>query len=349
MPQGRAGASGRVRVREWLEHLDVDHDIHDYLGLGHSQPSALIPRPTGIARAERDLRTVARRGTDVMLLHREASPLSRGSIEERLLRSAAVAVFDFDDALQWDHGVDSRLRGIAPKSLKCLRAVRAAHRVIAGNTVLADWASEWSQDVVVIPSCVNPRDYAPKHDYSVQDPPRLGWVGSPSTEQFLQLTAPALVEVHRRTGARLTVVSRGRANLGPLDAMVDRVDWASDTVAAELASFDVGIGPLRDTLLARGKCAYKLLQYAATGLPMVATPVGANRDVLQATGGGAAWTTDEWVDLLDGLLAATTDERSIAGNRARAAVESQYSFDAWANTWLTTVSRAPLNAREPAQ
>lgn len=340
VPQGRTGASARVRVFEWLEHLDIDHEIHDYLGLGHSQPSALVRRPLGVVKAERDLRALAHRGSEVFLLHREASPLSRGGIEEQLMRSATTSIYDFDDALQWDRGTDSRLRGIAPKSIKCLRAVKAADRIIAGNSVLADWASEWSNDVVIIPSCVQPEDYRSKTDYALHDPPRLGWVGSPSTEPFLQLIAPALLEVHRRTGARLTVVSHGHRRLGQLEALVDRVEWESATVAGVVAEFDIGIGPLRDTLLARGKCAYKLLQYAAAGLPTVATPVGANRDVLEATGGRAAWTADEWVDQLDALLAATASERSSIGIRARAAVESQYSFEAWADIWLATVGRS---------
>jgi hypothetical protein len=149
------------------------------------------------------------------------------------------------------------------KSATWSRAVAAADVVVAGNDYLAERASRTARQVVAIPSCVEPADYPVKSSYVLCDPPRLVWVGSPSTEPFLRIIALSLLEVHRRTGARLTVVSAGSAPLGPLDAIVDRLPWALDSVASALSASDVAIGPLTDSPYARGKCAYKLLQYAA--------------------------------------------------------------------------------------
>ncbi|MFN2540325.1 MAG: glycosyltransferase [Mycobacteriales bacterium] len=343
-PYGRAGASARVRVLAWVERLGLEVVSHDYLGLPHSRPTALLHDLPGLLAAERRIRDVASRSHATLLLHREASPLSRGAIEARLLGNAEHGVYDFDDALQWDHGRGMALRRWAPKSSKCLAAVRAADRVIAGNVVLAEWASEWARDVVVVPSCVDPASYPVKTEYGVHDPPRLGWIGSPTTERYLLAIAPSLLEVHRRTGARLTVISSGTASLGALTDMVDRVTWTESQVGTAMTQWDVALAPLADDLMARGKCAYKLLQYGAVGLPVVGSPVGVNRQVLDAFGGLAVDGVRPWTDALLSLLAASASELRHRGRTARDAVTKDYSYDAWASAWLAALELQPSTA-----
>ena len=54
--------------------------------------------------------------------------------------------------------------------------------------------------------------------------------------------------------------------------------------------------PLFDTPWERGKCAYKLIQYMACGLPTVASDIGANRDVMvDGTTGYLVRTAEQWI------------------------------------------------------
>jgi glycosyltransferase involved in cell wall biosynthesis len=99
----------------------------------------------------------------------------------------------------------------------------------------------------------------------------------------------------------------------------------------------VAVGPLTDSPYARGKCAYKLLQYAATGLPMVASPVGANLTALEAFGGLAERSASGWTEAIIGLLATGEDVRARLGAIARRGVQQHYSFARWAATWRSTV------------
>lgn len=272
-----------------------------------------------------------------LLLHREASPLSRGQLERSLLMRSEFAVYDFDDALQWDWGSGNLVRRLAPKAPKAHLAVQHADRVIAGNPVLADWASEHNADVVLIPSCVAPELYREKTDYQVTDPPRLGWIGSPDNEAYLLLIASALREIHRRTGARLTLIGTARQTLGDLETLIDRVPWTEEIQHARLADFDVGIFPLPDEPYTRGKCAYKLLQYAAAGVPAVASPIGVNRQILSQLGMPAAGGDDEWVDAVLDLLTRANEARASLGRTAREVVEAHYSYTAWLSHWKQAV------------
>ena len=333
-PYGREGGSSRVRVYDWLDHLGVVADVRDYRGAPSNRPKALVRQPFSTLRAENATRSLDVTGRR-LLLSREASPISGGGLEERLLKAAGHGVYDVDDALFHDTGTG--VRRALSKAATWTHAVAAADVVIAGNEYLAERASRTARTVYVIPSCVEPAAYALKASYALADPPRIVWVGSPSTESYLLSIAPSLLEVHRRTGARLGVISSGSASLGPLDPMVDRVAWSLHAVGPALAGADVAIGPLVDTPYARGKCAYKLLQYAAAGLPMVGSPVGANAAALDALAGLAERSASGWSEALIGLLSTGDDVRARLGALARRGVEQHYSFARWASTWRAVV------------
>jgi glycosyltransferase involved in cell wall biosynthesis len=336
-PYGRSGPSSRVRVFEWLDRAGVPVCLSSYISHHNARPAALARRPDGVFAAERRLRRMVSRRPERLLLHREASPISRGALERRLLTSSEFAVYDFDDALQWDWGSGGLLRRLAPKAPKALIAAKHADRVVAGNEVLADWASQHNRDVLVIPSCVAPNSYRLKADYELADPPRLGWIGSPDNEEYIRLVGPALREVHRRTGARLTLIGTTRPTLGDLENFIDRVPWSEETQHARLADFDLGIAPLPDEPYTRGKCGYKLLQYGAAGTPAVGDPIGVNRGILAQFGVPAPETGDEWVDAIVEVLGHPASVRAAMGRRARDETERHYSYDAWLSRWMEAV------------
>jgi glycosyltransferase involved in cell wall biosynthesis len=340
MPYGKDGPSTRVRVLEWLDRTGVPVALSSYLSHRNSSPSYLARHPVAVLAAERRLRRMASDRPQRLFLHREASPLSRGDLERRLLSSAGFSVYDFDDALQWDWGAGGPLRRLAPKAPKALIAAQRADRVIAGNPVLAEWASQHNKDVVVIPSCVSPDSYRQKTDYQISDPPRLGWIGSVHNERYLRLVAPALREVHRRTGARLTLISTTQRTLGDLESFIDRLPWAEAAQHLKLAEFDLGIAPLSDDPHTRGKCGYKLLQYAAAGTPAVASPIGVNRELLSRLGMPAAGDVSEWVDAILDLLTRSAVARATLGRRAREVTQLHYSYDAWLARWEEAVGIA---------
>lgn len=336
VPYGPRGSSARVRAFDWLDHLGWDATIHDYLGLPVNSPGLVLRTPGRALRAGADLWRLSRRvGRDTVFLVREADPFSRGHVEAALLAGAARGVYDFDDALMVPHpGLVER---VFSKAAKWRRSVAAADVVVAGNDLLADAATAaGARDVRLIPSCVEPDTYRRKESFAPSGPPRAVWLGSPATEHYLHAIERPLLEVHHTLGLRLAVISAGDRSLGALDAMVDRVAWTPQA-NDRLADYDLGLMPLPDDPWTRGKCAYKLLQYGAAGMPMVGSPVGANRAALTAMGGLMADSDDAWRDALTTLATASETTRAELGASARAGVEAHYSFAAWAPAWIDAV------------
>lgn len=336
-PYGATGASTRVRALDWLEHLGMDAQLSTYLGTSTTQLGVLRRDVTGVLRAETRLRRLVREPADgPVLLVRNASPLSNGRLEEALMRSARRGVYDFDDALMVPQ--PGLANAVFSRARTWRRAVESADVVIAGNEYLADAASSHNSSVTVVPSCVEPDAYRFRPAHGTGSAPVAVWLGSPSTEPYLALIGDALLAEHRRSGLRLRLISSGAAPLGPLSPMVDRVAWAPGLAEETLAEADMGLMPLPDDPWTRGKCGYKLLQYAAAGLPVVGSPVGVNREVLVRLGGLAAVGASEWGDALRHLVDLSAADRAAMGAVARAGVQANYSFNRWAGPWRRAVT-----------
>lgn len=327
-------ASPRVRLADWFAHEGVTARWHTYADTRDVLPGTLLAHPLRVARAEATIRRAA--PAEVLMLSREATPWSLGAVESRLLRTARWGVYDVDDALFDD---PSPVRRLMRFQEKWRRMVSAADVVIAGNDYLAERASRDASDVRIVPSCVEPDDYEAKVSWDVRDVPRVVWLGSPATEHYVASIGDELARLHARTGARLTLISGSTDNpdLAPIGHLVDRVPWDPQTVAHELARADVAIGPLDDSAYARGKCAYKLLQYAASALPMVASPVGANELALARFDGLSVGVGGAWADALEEVLTESAERRSQRGARGLVAVREHYSFAAWSATWRRAV------------
>jgi glycosyltransferase involved in cell wall biosynthesis len=300
VPYTPSNSSVRARAVHWVERL---------VGAGRVQRDEVVMHGPGFGRER------VPEHAPVFLL-RNARRLTRGGFERRLLERASLGVYDLDDGLPWD---DGRLPGLGrwskrafPRSLVAARAASAADRLVVGNEVLADWGSEYCPDVRLIPTCVEPSDYRPRTSWEVGERPTIGWIGSPATEPYLLEIGPALEEVNRRSGARLHMIS-GAGNVPPsLARFTTKTSW-SPASPASIGSWDIGIMPLRDGVYERAKCGYKLLQYAASGVPAVGSPVGINRRLIDEMDGVATSSLDEWVDALMEMI------------------------DSWESSWLDAV------------
>lgn len=334
LPYGPQGSSGRVRVLDWLNHTGVSARVHDYAGLSNNSPRTVIRHPLAVLAGESRTRRRVREPHDRVLIQRDVTPFTSGRLPERLAANSGLSVFDFDDAIMWTPRVGAQR--IWSRAESCLRSVKAVDRVIAGNQMLADWASQHASDVRFIPSCVEPSSYSLKDEYTLSGPPRLVWLGSPSTEAYVAAFGEALLDIHAATGARLVLISSGTASLGEVDRMIDRREWTPG-IAGTMQECDIAIAPLVDGPIERGKCAYKVLQYAATGLPAVVSPVGANAQAATDLGYPVALDRASWVDTIMDLARSTARERSQIGLGARQAVELRYSYAAWTKEWLAAV------------
>lgn len=144
-----------------------------------------------------------------------------------------------------------------------------------------------------------------------------------------------------------TVVCRGfnaRVRLVGSDAVsssdlpVEVVAWELKNEFEQSRNLDVGVMPLPDELWARGKCGFKLIQYMGCGLLVVASPIGANTEIVtNGVNGFLATPIDKWVLTLEKLLR-DVDLRGRLGQAERAKVEEAYCLSVTALQFTALLS-----------
>ena len=279
------------------------------LALGRAATGAVVRR-----RAAHDLLLVHR----LRLLH----PLPGFDPPRRL------DVYDIDDPLfvEFSGGVNSRFRWTKQETRRCIACLRASRLALVGNSFLADRAREFAGRVEIVPSCVDPgRQRLRQH--GPQSPVTVGWIGSPTTSPYLLDVLPVFAALNSdRPRATLVLVGADRRIEAP---WIEHRPWSLATEHDDLASFDVGIMPQPDDEWARGKCGYKVLQYFAAGVPAIGSPVGVTSALIGTERGLMADGHDAWYRALEAMIE-DPQMRAEQGAAARAFVEREYSYQAWA-------------------
>jgi len=265
-----------------------------------------------------------RHAADVVWIEKELWPWAPAWLE-RFAWGRRPVMLDFDDAVF--HSYDLH-RSPAARALfgdKIDQLMRAATLVVVGNDYLARRARQaGAQRVEVLPTVVDLKRYVVATRETVTDAPlRVGWIGSPATVDYVrQLAGPlAALAAKRRVVLRLIGAKVNLPNVP-----IEFVPWTESGEVQAIADLDVGVMPLPDSPWERGKCGYKLVQYLACGVPVVASPVGVNATLVQPGENGFLATTDaEWIQALT-CLADDEALRRRLGAQGRALVESRYSL-----------------------
>jgi glycosyltransferase involved in cell wall biosynthesis len=265
------------------------------------------------------------RSADLIVLEGEFLPYFPAFFEKLLnLRKIPYAV-DFDDAIF--HYYDKSSRRLVRRLLggKIKTVVKNAACVIAGNQYLAKYASNAdAKRIEIVPTVIDLDKYPLKKCYPAENTGfRIGWIGSPGSSRYLELVRDPLSKLVSNDGCIVKLVGAGTDH-GLADLLPEMQKWSDETEVAEIQTFDIGIMPLPEDDWAKGKCGFKLIQYMACSKPVIATPVGANCDIVQhGVNGFLAETADEWINAIR-TLKENPDLVRRMGAAGRKLVEEKY-------------------------
>jgi glycosyltransferase involved in cell wall biosynthesis len=344
----------RYRIEQWepllreRHGIDVEYDVFESPALTRVlyhphhrvRKAALL-----LGDAWRRRRILSRaRGYDAIFIYREASLLGPAIYERLLERQQVPIVYDFDDAVwmtaESRNGIFSSLRFPSKTADIC----RLATAVTVGNRYLADYAGEYNRNVDIVPTTIDLARYPVQPELTAGRPIVIGWTGSFSTLNHLEMARGAIERFARHHDVVVRVICSEPPRRPFANAQTDFVPWRADSEAHDVGRAHFGIMPLPNDAFARGKCGCKALQYMATGRPVVISPVGINAEIVTTGQNGIlADSEDQWVAAFE-QLSSSPAERARLGAAARRTVELRFSAEQAAERFAAVIHRVVQGA-----
>lgn len=280
---------------------------------------------------------------DFVFIYREATPIGPPVFEwiySRLLGKRII--YDFDDSI-WIPGISEGNEIV--KSIKCFWKISSiskwSYKVSVGNSFLYDYASQFSSNVVLNPTCVDTVGFHNVLKNQHTSRVAIGWTGSFTTLPFLYGILPALVRLEEQYEFDFIVIADRDPAL-PLKNF-HFVKWRKENEIEDLLRINIGVMPLEASSYtntnikghAEGKCGFKIIQYGALGIPTVASPYGVNAKIIDNNIDGFLCNSeDEWITAIQELLL-DAEKRERMGKLSRQKIVDNYSLQSNEQNFLS--------------
>jgi glycosyltransferase involved in cell wall biosynthesis len=259
---------------------------------------------------------------DIIWIEKELFPFLPSLFEKIIILNKLPYIIDYDDAVfhNYDRSENRFVRKLLATKLQ--RLIAGASAVTVGNNYLLEYmVRQGAKYIERVPTVIDISRYE-----VTKEPPsdvfRIGWIGSPSSAQYLPIIYGALQQLAQKWN--IVFVTIGAPLISIPGVKVEQYKWTLESEGRIIQSFHVGVMPLSDTPWERGKCGYKLVQYMACGRPVIASPVGINSEIVSNNVGRLAGLEKDWVQALD-ELASDQQLRARLGKAARLVVEKTYT------------------------
>jgi glycosyltransferase involved in cell wall biosynthesis len=336
-PIPEEGAGCRFRVSQYIPYLrDAGFDVtvspfysREYFSFVY-RPGNYLRKAAGFTAltTRRINELFSMRDYDLVFLYREAIPIGPPFIERQIAKLGIPIVYDFDDAIFLPAVSEAnKAFSFLKNPDRVADILSLSTQVTVGNEFLASYARKYNPRVTVIPTAVDTNRFVPRVDPPPAEGRKLvvGWIGSPTTFQYLEGIKGELAAVAARHPFTLKVSGAGRpVNFPGVDVQV--VPWSMADEVSLFNTCDIGVYPLTDDDWSRGKCGFKAIQCMACGVPVVAAAVGVNREIINhGVNSMLASTSQDWIEHLSTLLTNPELRRTMA-IAGRQTIEARYSL-----------------------
>jgi glycosyltransferase involved in cell wall biosynthesis len=243
-------------------------------------------------------------------------------LSRRLRRAGVATIWDNDDDITTvpkDHATHTRLRGRRGQRihLEMVGMMRCVDVVTTPSALLAERYRRASRaDVRVLSNYLPPTFERPERVMPHGTAIRVGWIASPEhRDDFERLRLRETFERLLERNLELEIVLFG------LDVELRSRRYfhipftAYGDLPNTLSRLDIGIAPIADLQFNAIRSNVKLKEYAAMGLPWLASPIGPYAGMGEEQGGRLV-PDDQWYQEIDALVQ-DSDERSRLAYRAR--------------------------------
>jgi len=316
------GATSRYRSFSFasrLAELNYNIEIHSFMDI-HYLSNLFAKKPKNkwqifLSYCQRLFAVL--RSSNNMIIERDLFPYLPYGFEKLFLCNKRY-ILDFDDNVWEDYRGKLLLDG------KYDHLVKNAAGVIVGNRYLEHYVKKLNANVIKIPTVINLEHYQAVNSVQKFERFSLVWIGSSVTYRYIKSFASMFQQLSKLIDFDLVIIASTQLETEKIDGVSMKFHaWSSETEAELLQQCHIGIMPLDDDSFSQGKSGFKLIQYQAAGLPLVASPVGENRVIIhEGMNGFLPKTQNEWIDAISQLR---SDSR-LYTEYSQYALQNAYNF-----------------------
>lgn len=182
-------------------------------------------------------------------------------MEKILKKQGCFVVLDFWDSV-WEKN-----KYLTDNSAKI------ANLITVSNPFLMRYFAEINHNIKIFNIAIDSVRYVKKKDYSISGAIKLAYIGYPSNVQrFIHLFEPIAQELKKRVDFKLIVISNGTYKIPYCNADIFPFNYSD--YSKILSNCDIGLYLIEQNEVSKGKSAMKVMDYLASGLPVVASPWG---------------------------------------------------------------------------
>ena len=278
---------------------------------------------------------------NVFFIEKELFPYVPFALESILRFFKVKYIVDFDDAIwhNYDSSKNKWVRLFLANKLKGV--IKGSDFFIGGNDYLCDYAHRCgAKNILNLPTVTSLKVYNESFiGVKKEDITTIVWIGSPSTSPYILMLNDVLTGLSEKYSVAVKLIGFDRSLSNSLTFNHSIVDWDPNTEVMEMAKSHIGIMPLPDKPFEKGKCGFKLIQYMAVGLPVLASPVGVNEKIVKSNiNGYICDSNSDWYDRLEELILDNNKMQSM-GAESRIIYVEKYSLEANAPLLLSVLNR----------
>lgn len=349
VPYPTEGPSNRYRVEQFLPYLKaegIDYSIRPFISSaffkilykkGHVLKKIVFFLQSTVKRA---LDVINCHKYDVVFIHIESFPFGPAFIEWFLTKLRKPVVYDFEDAVYLpDFRGKNRFIKLLRYPKRFYQILSFSNQVIVCNKYMRDFVSRFKNGITVIPTSIDTQKFTLRDSSMQNQIPVIGWIGSHTTLYCLKQLEKVFIEIAKTHDFCLKVVGGGKDFSIPGVKVINE-DWSLESDVGSFQSLDIGVYPLPSDERAMAKTPFKTIQYMSVGIPVVASRVGGNKEIIEdGKNSFLATTENEWIEKLVTLIKDENLRKSI-GLAGRKTVEERYSVKVNAPRFIEVLKKA---------
>lgn len=269
----------------------------------------------------------------IVIIHLELTPFLFSLGEKILYFKKIPFIIDLDDAIYFrNENFQKKFNSSSNYDKSFDFSLKQCSKIFAGNKTIFEFVKKYNNNVSMIPTIVNTKNIENKISHIKNSKFTIVWIGSPSTSVYLHQIIKILKKIDKNNIFKLRLI--GAKKFQVTDIECEFLEWSEETEFKLISESHIGVMPLPDTIWSRSKCGFKLIQYMACELPVIASPVGVNIDIVKDGINGFLCSTEkEWESKINYFIK-NPDIIKQMGVNAKKQIIKHYDLEVWKKKFI---------------